>query len=313
MGRADVSIVTPQPIDRGDRCAEHCIHAIVWQKVDGKAPILIDRIVDGVPQDRSSWMVNSRTVLDIFVHVGWDRYVDDPDYNCVLDDDGVWLTPDVPVEVFDGFYGSLRVSKSFQGDETVIRKHETLSWPTTFQSGESENCEDDWQFDVTTSMHFWTGLEVDWTSYEHFSNDEWKVSTSKEGKFYVDNRRNDSNRCFDNCDAVATSPTFIKSAKCNGCSQPVSLLQTQVNLVPHWILQYSMPTIIDKHHDHDDFVRRSRIVNRFPERFEEPTSWYEVLMTHDPPATVEMLTPMIKRLIRLILSLHLDMLSRPWF
>ena len=103
MGRADVSIVTPQPIDRGDRCAEHCIHAIVWQKVDGKAPILIDRIVDGVPQDRSSWMVNSRTVLDIFVHVGWDRYADDPDYNCVLDDDGVWLTPDVPVEVFDGF------------------------------------------------------------------------------------------------------------------------------------------------------------------------------------------------------------------
>ena len=112
IGRAEVSIVTPQPREKGDQCAEHCIHAIVWDKVDDKVRILIDRVLDGVPQDRSRWFINSTMVKDIFVHVGWDGFVDDPEYNCVLDDGGVLFTADVPVEVFNGFYGSLRVSQS---------------------------------------------------------------------------------------------------------------------------------------------------------------------------------------------------------
>ena len=74
IGRAEVSIVTPQPREKGDQCAEHCIHAIVWHKVDDKVRILIDRVLDGVPQDRSRWLINSTMVKNIFVHVGWDGF-----------------------------------------------------------------------------------------------------------------------------------------------------------------------------------------------------------------------------------------------
>ena len=117
---------------------------------------------DGVPLDRSSWLLRPNTVEDLFVQVGWGRFVENPDYNCVLDDGGIWLTPDVHVEIFNGFYGSLYVTQSSSEDGDAMSQQESRSSTTIYQSGDSNSCDGSWCCDESALLQFWAGLEVDW-------------------------------------------------------------------------------------------------------------------------------------------------------
>ena len=189
ISRAEVSIVNPSPSVMRGQAEVDCINVIVWTKVEDKVPILMDRLLDGVLIDRSCWLLRSNTVRDIFVHVGWGHFVEDPDHNCVLDDGGVWLTPDVPAEVYCGFFGSLCVSQQIFEDDNDMQENEVNSSSTTYQSGESDSHDDEWRCDDFTLLQFWNGLHVDWDTFQIQSDrndNDLSSVTFTEGQFNVE-------------------------------------------------------------------------------------------------------------------------------
>ena len=72
-----------------------------------------------------------------------------------------------------------------------------------------------------------------------------------------------------------------------------------------------MPTIIDTQPGHDDFVRRSRIVNGLPERFEEPMAWYDVQLNQNQSAKAKMLTPVIEGCNQVDIVVELEKVRQP--
>ena len=125
-----VVIVSPSPSD-DDLCFEssglchisrRVLHVIACCCNVAGTPVLLDLYRDGNFVDRRPWNVNAMQVSHIFQRVGWYDFCHNPDFICIMNDGRIRLSPNDPIHIFDGYYGTVHVSMlvgSGSGEESL--------------------------------------------------------------------------------------------------------------------------------------------------------------------------------------------------
>ena len=137
---ATVHLVLPQPRVRSIECSSHAegvpvVHVIISQTYHYSNPILLDMCVDGQCTLRATWLVNVRKVEDIFRQTTWGGYVDGAAWRCWFDDNGISLSTDVQIAMYNGYYGTMHLhrfdaSRSKETDGRDGIEEETSAYAT---------------------------------------------------------------------------------------------------------------------------------------------------------------------------------------